>query len=240
MKLAPFFVLTFSLLLVVSFSFSQKQVSDSLYNSNFEFGIVLDDIFARHTQVIQMGYWGCLKCSSYNNDYYEFKPNYPKVGFAMKRYFGNSALRTKISYGSRRKIIDDKENEQKNKYDHSMLTFSIGYEFHKTVDRTQFFAGVDLLYRKLEGIREHIYFEQGTKSKYTDNITSYGVRPLLGAKYFISPLISVSTEFSLYMEKFDGEEVYEYSENPLDEKTEIGGAETRFGPLGQLSVNVHF
>ncbi len=53
-------------------------------------------------------------------------------------------------------------------------------------------------------------------------------------------MLSISTEMKFILESYRGESIYRNSEIVEDDKTEISGINTKFGPLGQISINMHF
>ena len=232
-------------ILVLSFSGLFGQESNELgYKSKHEFCIVIDDIFAKNsfTYYPIMYYSASSLYIPYYIDYSSLDLNTPKVGLGYKLHFGKSALRSKVSVGLRNNESDDKKSERKNEYSFFSSNISLGYEFHKNMNKTQIFYGFDLLMNINNTASKHTNYgnTQETTSESIYKSTGFGVSPLIGAKYYLSSSVSISTELKYIIESYSGENVYKSSENTEDNKTETKGINTKFGPLGQISINIHF
>ncbi len=68
---------------------------------------------------------------------------------------------------------------------------------------------------------------------------SYGVSPLVGVNFFITPNLSIGTEMKFIMEGFSSKTTNEYNGQEQNEN-KSSGFRTQFGPLGFLSFNIHF
>ena len=71
---------------------------------------------------------------------------------------------------------------------------------------------------------------------------SIGINPLLGINIFITPHLSIGTEAKLMLEYASGKSKsftngYDGSH---ESESKNSGFRTRFGPLGFLSINIHF
>ena len=78
------------------------------------------------------------------------------------------------------------------------------------------------------------------------NVFKYGISPLLGVNYFISPHLSVGTELKINVLEYSGKADESYTENNGYDlvagtaEIKIKGINAYFGPLGYLSVNIYF
>jgi len=66
------------------------------------------------------------------------------------------------------------------------------------------------------------------------------VNPLLGVNVFVTPHLSIGTEVKFTAEYVSGKATYESSSGSNSNDTKSSGFRTRFGPLGFLSINIHF
>jgi hypothetical protein len=82
-------------------------------------------------------------------------------------------------------------------------------------------------------------------SEYKYNGLVFGIDPLLGVNVFITKHISIGTEAKILFEYAAGKSnSKEESTNPYygpeETSTKIREFDVRFGPLGYLSINIHF
>jgi len=166
---------------------------------------------------------------------YEFEKYYKNPFSLGAKIKGNKgALRLKLfyNYNSETDLDDAGKKEIKTGYCHSQT--SIGYELHKNFQRTQFYFGVDLIKTNYK-INERDYNAYSYKQRpHKNEIYSkicWGLGPFTGAKYFITPHFSLSTEISVLFENFKEE----YPEDNRESK----GSKVYMGPAGILSVNIH-
>lgn len=240
-----------NLLLVIVFIFcisvviKGQEKEESYSKSKHEFSIVLDDIFIKNNFIyypppIYYTIDGYIPIN-YPDYSSTLIYNMPKVGLGYKYYFQNSAIRSKLSIGVGNHETDDKNSQRQFSISQQVSNFNIGYEFHKNINKTQIFYGLDLMLNISEtSSKSRRYGENSYTSETINSLTGFGISPLLGVKYYFNPSISLSTEIKYTVESYSGERVYKYSEAEEDNKTTIGGLDTRFGPLGQISVNIHF
>ena len=227
------------IILSIQFFMSKGQENkESIKKTKHELSIVVDDIFTKSSYPIIYP----SSYSSYYIDYYTVDSNTPKIGLGYKYHFSKSAIRTKISVGHRNNTTDDKQDQIKFNASSFNVKSLIGYEFHKDISKTQIFYGVDLFIDyyivKNETTNSAGFTINTLSSKYKN--TGFGISPLIGVKYFFNPIISISTEIKLNIESYSGESTHEDSDDPDIEKSEISGINTNFGPLGQISLNIHF
>lgn len=230
-------------LLVLSISgvFGQESNND-YYISKHEISIVIDDIFAKNTFAsYPIVYYTTSSYIPYYIEYSTIDLNTPKIGLGYKYHFSKSALRSKISVGLRNYESDDKNSERKNEYSFLTSNISLGYELHKNMNKAQIFYGIDLFMNFNNTTSKHTNYGNtpNTSSENIYKYTGFGVSPLIGAKYYLSTAISISTELKYSIESYSGESFYKNSENAEDDKTKTKGINTKFGPLGQISINIH-
>lgn len=226
-------------------SYSQTEETDTT-QLDHELSIVIDDFFAGVSLVIEKTvYYGLLESSIVGQTECSYdKRIIPHAGLSYKRDFGNTAFRSKLSFGSTNYTSEDIKGgvtRVTRKISLSAFYVSLGYEGQKTFDKYQFFYGI-------EAFMHH--YKRKSKKTELDNrkriweemyrTTGIGISPLIGAKYFLTSRLSLSTEVKLYIEPFFGKSYDRYSESQVKGKTEISGFQTRIGPLGQISVNYHF
>ena len=166
---------------------------------------------------------------------YEFEKYYKKpfsLGAKIKSNKGALRLKLFYNYNSETDLDNAGEKGIKTSYYHSQS--SLGYELHKNFQRTQFYLGVDLIKTNYK-INERDYNAYPYKQRpHKNEIYSkicWGFGPFTGAKYFITPHFSLSTEISVLFENFKEE----YPEDNREKK----GFKAYMGPTGILSVNVH-
>jgi hypothetical protein len=232
---------TLIVLLVIVFPLYGQRCEKSNFLSRNEFSIVLDDLFAKNA-LVYYPYISPLSSYYVYPDYPFVELNTPKMGLGYKYHFAGSALRSKLSFGFRDYKSDDLDDTSKT--ENSLLTtgFHLGYELHKNINNIQIFYGADLFanYSKFNSKTTNV---NNSQTYIYDRIYSYsgfGISPLLGVKYFISSSFSLSTELKFTIESFRGEDIYKNSSYAEENKTEISGIDTKFGPFGQLSINIHF
>ncbi|MDA3868337.1 MAG: hypothetical protein PF489_16510 [Salinivirgaceae bacterium] len=239
-------VVIIALLVLVS-NLVIAQTTDVTTDSHHEISIVVDDIFAPDVVPVSYDYYDSYVM--YYSDYALFDKYTTKIGLGYKFHFGDNALRSKFSYGKNNEKIDDEDDaemESKN----MMLNIFLGYERNVSIGKAQIFYGLDL---NLNKYTSNLVYEDdnsfyNSKIESTGTNTGYGISPLIGVRYYITPNFSLSTEIKYSVETYRGENKYEYYEfddyddyvYEREEKTTSSGLNTKFGPLGQLSVNIHF
>ncbi len=178
-----------------------------------------------------------IKNEKYNfNLPYEFEKYYEKpfaLGAKLKSNKGALRLKLFYNYNSETDLYYSGRKKTKTGYYHSQ--YGIGYELHKNFQRTQFYFGVDLIktnYKINEkNYKAYTHYQSSQKNeKYHKKCWGFG--PFAGAKYFITPHFSLSTEISVLFEYFK-------EEYPEDNR-ESEGFKAYMGPAGILSVNIHF
>ena len=145
-------------------------------------------------------------------------------------------MAAEFSYNSRK--FDNGDNDATSS-SYRMLDagFNLGYEWHSTFNRVNIYYGFDLSaahtnYSYINTINDD---EHTTRSREI----SYGLSPLVGVNFFITPNLSIGTEMKFMTEVFTGKTIYEYNGEEQD-TDKSSGFRTQFGPLGFLSFNIHF
>jgi hypothetical protein len=140
------------------------------------------------------------------------------------------------------KLKEQDENETSTEQTYLTYEVGIGYEFHKDLNRVQLVYGLEVGYGK-QRFQENYTYNSDNTDYTASTVRDYrivSVAPLLGVKYFITPSFSIGTEMRFKVEDFIGSNTFSNSQNDRKDVEEISGLRTKLGPLGQLSVNVHF
>ena len=142
---------------------------------------------------------------------------------------------------------DTDEYGYKNTYGNIGAGLNVGYEWHSTFGRVNVFYGVDgeFVYTsyKLESERKNYSSEY--KDELNLNVSTFGISPLLGVNFFVTPALSIGTEVKFAGEYMNGKlNTKIYNGNPYEPYTseseeKRNGFKTYFGPLGYLSLNIH-
>ena len=215
---------------------SQKQFN----TQKTEFNIAIDNIFSKSSL------WPYYYIDG-NGDYiyspysiFDYQPlTKLKVGLKFHNPTGAVRLGTTFHYTNRKNeyLTGSKEISEYKEFEAGIY---LGYEWHSTFSRVNIYYGFDL---------SSNYFNYKYNSEYQSRTSDYelteytfGVNPLLGVNFFITPHLSVGTEVKLMFEYAHGKSkstnTSDYSTNESESKA--NGFRTRFGPLGFLSFNIHF
>jgi len=221
--------------------YSQEKKPELLYSKQ-EISIVVDDLFGKQTYV-SYPYFDPYYLPIYS--YIRILPvnvNIPKLGLAYKYHFNTSALRAKIAYGSSNSKSESIRDSSKTESSVSSMQVNLGYEFNKTFEKVQVFYGIDVSMKISEVSSEssYIYQNETYTTENEQDYTAYGLSPLFGVKYFVTPKLSVSTEIKYTIETYEGSESSKYSGDNNKNTTNNSGTNTFFGPIGQISINFHF
>ncbi|MBE9511642.1 MAG: hypothetical protein IMY71_12260 [Bacteroidetes bacterium] len=190
-------------------------------------------------------------------------------GLAYKYHISKHALRLNFYFNN----SFDKETHPNNdypgtsditKYNISRYRIGFGYEINKNFVRTGMFIGIDFYYdfgkefSKSETVRKDRYYNDpednnnyievkvNHKASDTDNKNSYGITPLIGVKYFLTPYLSFSTEARFIIENYSSNEEHWYFNDHPDygsDQTVISenkGSLLKIATVGTFSVNIHF
>jgi len=107
-------------------------------------------------------------------------------------------------------------------------------------------ARKDRYYNDPEDNDAYIEVKVNDKTRNTDNKNSYGITPLIGVKYFLTPHLSFSTEARFIIENYRSNKEYWYfNDHPEHgrDQTDISdhiGSLSKIATVGTFSVNIHF
>jgi len=219
---------------------NEKETKPNSKEFKTEFNIGIANIFASPIYD--------LITYDYLDDYPEAILNYPQrtslvVGFKFHDPKGAFRLSTNIHYNSQKVKYDDTESNE-NTYSSFQSILNMGYEWHSNFKKVTIFYGFDVSagYNKLKSERLD-FLDLHTYKHYT---VTYGASPLVGVNYYITPNFSMGTELKYSFAAYSGKSksTYSYSNypDPISGETEnkLSGIQTFFGPLGYLSINIHF
>ncbi len=158
------------------------------------------------------------------------------LGIGYKRIGEKGAFRTAVgmNFGKYEREYDSYQNNSKS-YEFSPR---IGYEFHQWYNRIRLNYGGDIFTTISKSTHEDVYEDvSNNRTSYYDTY-ALGIRPTLGITVYLSKSISISTEtyMNISFNKTTEERTYNDNTNTYDTK----GMNVGLGPLGILSINLHF
>ena len=254
--------------------FSQENKEVNYFDKKHEISISGMNIFDNDKE--QIYYYpfyriGPFPWINWHYPYYRYTINMDNrlYGLAYKYHISKHALRINFYFNN----SSDKETRSNNdypdtpniiKYDISRYRIAFGYEINKNFVRTGMFIGVDFYYdfRKKfsksetawndryyndpEDNNNYIEVKVNEKTSNTNNKNSYGITPLIGVKYFLTPYLSFSTEARFIIENYRSNKEYwyfndhpEYGRDQTD-ISEHNGSLLKIATVGTFSVNIHF
>ena len=161
------------------------------------------------------------------------------LGIKFHNAKGAVRLGTTLHY-SQKKNEETAGASDKQKYNEFNMGIYVGYEWHSTFNRVNIYYGFDVssYFQNYHYTNEY----QSNSSEFMTNEISVGINPLVGINFFITPHLSLGTEAKFMMEYVSGKSKStnngNYGQNETETKS--SGFRTRFGPLGFLSINIHF
>ena len=259
------------ILLALIFSqnlFSQESKDINYFDKKHEISISGMNIFDNNKEEI---YYYPYPWINWFYPYYSYTINKDNrlYGLAYKYHISKHALRLNFYFNN----SSDEEtcsnydyplNPDITKYNISRYRIGIGYEINKNFVRTGIFFGFDFFYdfrkelNRNETFRKAYYYydpldndnyievKVNFKTRITENKTSYGIAPLIGVKYFLTPYLSFSTEARFIIENYrSNEEQWDFNDHPSagnDEtyESEHIGSLSKIATVGTFSVNIHF
>ncbi|MDA3894129.1 MAG: outer membrane beta-barrel protein [Salinivirgaceae bacterium] len=236
------FLVFFSLLFFSILYLNAQEKHDNSIDSRYELSIVIDDLFGKQTYSSYPYYEPYYLKYSSSIAVIPINVNIPKIGLGYKYHFDKSAIRSKLSFGSSNITNNNVNDSSKSENSITVLGITVGYEFNKTFDKVVIFYGLDVS-MKVNNINyesSYTYENEVYTNKSAQQYNAFGISPLLGVKYFITPKLSVSTEIKYVIESFESKETNKLSGSDIERKTEGSGTNTYLGPIGQISINVHF
>lgn len=119
------------------------------------------------------------------------------------------------------------------------LSPQVGYEIHQDLGRTRLYYCSDIFVMFSSNISDYEGNNSFTPRSRKTHDTQFGIRPLVGLTVFLSPMISLSTETYLEISYFTRNE-QEVSQTGETSSSSTRMIEAGMGPLGIVSVNIHF
>ena len=254
--------------------FSQENREVDFFNNKHEISISGMNIFDNDKEVIYYYPYYRLGPFRWINWYYQYdiykinkdnrlyvlsyKYHISKHSIRLNFYFNNSF------YKETRSNNDYPATPDITKYNISRYRIGFGYEINKNFVRTGMFIGIDFYYdfRKEfskseiawkdryyndpEDDDNYIEVKVNNKTSNTDNKNSYGIAPLIGVKYFLTPYLSFSTEARFIIENYrNNKEYWEFNDHPeygrdQTDISEHNGSIVKIATVGTFSVNIHF
>ena len=248
--------------------FSQESKEVNYFDKKHEISISGMNIFDNN---MEETYYYPYRWINWFYPYYSYTINKDNrlYGLAYKYHISKHALRLNFYFNN----SSDKETHPNNdypgtpditKYNISRYRIGIGYEINKNFERTGMFFGIDFYYdfrkefSKSETVRTDRYYNDpednnnyievkvNNKTSNTDNKNSYGITPLIGVKYFLTPYLSFSTEARFIIENYrSNEEQWYFNDHPEygSDQTDVSkhnGSLAKIATVGSFSVNIHF
>ena len=217
---------------------SEIASSKESYGTKTEFNIGITNIFADPL-------YDLVLYDYYDNYYPDLIPQLPGIQVGMKFHDPKGAFRlsTTISYSSR-KITDPDNSSEETNYNAFSSDLNLGYEWHSNYKRVRVYYGFDALIGYQKSKSDFLRANNDTGDG-KSNTFKYGISPLLGVNFFITPHLSLGTEVKLTAMGYSGksESTVKYGDPNSyynSSKSEFSGFQTYFGPLGFLSVNIYF
>ncbi len=238
-------ITAYSLLFIVFFSvqsISQNSENNAFNSKKTEFNIAIANIFAK-ANLVYPYYYLDGEYISYTYGQYLRQPELV-LGVKFHGEKGAFRLGTSLKYSNiTDKNIDDAVDTYTIK--NTTTSINIGYEWHTVFSRVVFFYGFDIstsyAFTKMEREYAGNYPYGLVKNDTKVNETTFGINPLAGVNVFITPNLSIGTEVKFTAEYVSGKSEYNSNNSNSDgDKRESSGFRTRIGPVGFLSINIHF
>jgi hypothetical protein len=158
------------------------------------------------------------------------------LGIGYKRIGEKGAFRTALGMNFGKSESETETYQDNSKY----YEFSprIGYEFHHWYNRIRLNYGGDIFTSISKSSFEDVYDDPSDNRTSIYNTYQYGIRPTLGITVYLSKSISVSTE--TYMDISFTQRTEERTYNGSTNTYESKGMNVGLGPLGIVSINLHF
>ncbi len=223
---------------MLSVCYSQESVKDSFNIKKTEINIAVTDIFAKSNQLDYYYINSSFGFIPYKMDSYEHIPK-TSVQLGAKFHTLKGAVRLSCGFNySNYSSVDKTNKDNEVTFSGSNARFATGYEWHYTIQRVNIYYGADFSWTLSN---YNFKLVEGTEEiTVKSNLTYLGINPLLGVNYFITSHLSVGTELRFTAEMYTGNEKVDNNLNNLSYENDINGFRTYLGPLGTISVNIHF
>jgi len=214
-------------------------------------------------------YTGPILFNLYPSYPYTVRTDNRLYGLNYKYHFAKSAFRVGLAFNNSNNHTSTPNsiypgNPNTTDYLLSRYRVNLGYEVDKNFTRTRLFLGFDIYYDRKDEINKTESFNQDSyypdpddtsvyllvKVNYknrNENITNiYGINPLLGIEYFLTPNLSLSAEARFIIEINKSKNTnMDYNDHPNHGRYDLTsssqkGFTTQIAPLSYLSVNIHF
>jgi len=213
-------------------------------NKKTEVNIAVANVFSKNNYALPYYYLDgdMYYYSYYYGDFY----SQPELVVGLKFHDNKGAFRlsTSLSYSN---ITHEEQNGPSSTYTIKNFgsTINLGYEWHSTFNRVNIYYGFDVSSTikniSLENEYTNSYSGEIVKTENKINEFLIGLNPLVGVNVFVTPNLSIGTEFKFIAEYVTGKSEYSStSSNTESSESKSSGFRTRFGPLGFISVNIHF
>ena len=234
------FVLLFALFACSPFStFSQETEKKEFNTKKTEFNIAVTNLFAKNNL------WPYYYIDG-NGDYiYSILDYIPRTKLVVGLKFHNpkGAVRLGTTFRFTSKKYDNMDTDDDiQKYSDLELGLYLGYEWHSTFNRVNIYYGFDVS-------SNYLNYKYNSENQYNYSLETkntefaIGVNPLAGVNFFITPNLSIGTEARFMIEYVSGnyKNTSQQTGQPANtSESKTSGFRTRFGPLGFLSINIHF
>lgn len=223
---------------IVLDGYSQESTQDSFNIKKTEINIAVADIFAKNVQPDYYYINSSFGIIPYRMNNYEYAPK-TNLQLGAKFHTLKGAVRLSCGFSYSNYSSKDKTNKDiEARFTGSNVRFATGYEWHYTIIRVNIYYGADFSWAISN-------YNLNLDDSYQEiinisNVTFLGINPLVGVNYFITPHLSVGTELRFTAEIYTGNEKVKNTFNNISYEHDINGLRTYLGPLGFLSVNIHF
>jgi hypothetical protein len=230
-RLIPIIIVFLCLLVAVSLV-AQEGEKKEFNTKKTQFNIAVVNIFSKSN----IGYY----VDQNGNMNYTNLQLYPATKLLLGMKFHNDKGATRLGvtlhYNTTKNTND---NGSESKFRDLETGFYVGYEWHSTFNRVNVYYGFDLSASYY--IWKRIYSSESRDEEDKTRTYTFGIHPLVGVNYFITPYLSIGTEAKLMLQYANGKAEFHPQFPDADIRVNTyQDFEVRFGPLGFLSINIHF
>jgi hypothetical protein len=166
-----------------------------------------------------------------------------RYGLGYNFNFNRIGFRTKLFYSNYNETSTDSRNAL-SKTTATIFRGSLGVNYQKHLNRIVLFIGSDFGYFK-SSLKYNFNTNTQTPSvsNQTNEYSGISIQPLVGFKYFFNENFSISSEIRFIIDKYSGVSDYTFDDSNgylTNSKFSFDGTSTQLGPLGSISLNVHF
>lgn len=201
-----------------------------------EVNIAIANVFAKNNTFPYYVYDGNTVLPYYA--YYDFSNPQTKLIAGLKFHNPQGAVRLALDFNYNSRKYDNEDNSSNTSSYKTLGTgLYLGYQWHSTFNRVNIFYGFDVTTSYTVFSYENMVNNEDYFSK--SNEITYGIQPLVGVNFFITPNLSIGTEMKFMVEGYSGKSTNTYNGQEQG-KDKTNGFRSQFGPLGFLSLNIHF